>query len=76
MNKLKLDLETLAVDSFATSRSGIGRPGTVQAHQASAVSACGCENTVFTTRCYDRDGDGQWDSYEPGPSDYGCSQQN
>ncbi|HYH81453.1 MAG TPA: hypothetical protein VEX86_16740 [Longimicrobium sp.] len=43
MNKLKLDMEMLAVDSFATAALG-GDEGTVQAHEAPTYpyETCGC----------------------------------
>lgn len=43
MKKLRLDVETLAVDSFATAR-GAGRDGTVQGHEAPTYPyyTCGC----------------------------------
>ena len=43
MKKLKLDVEALAVDSFATAR-GEDRSGTVQAHEAPThpYASCGC----------------------------------
>ncbi|HEX8905164.1 MAG TPA: hypothetical protein VF771_10005 [Longimicrobiaceae bacterium] len=41
MDKLKLNLDTLRVDTFATSREGAER-GTVNAHMTNGTNTCFC----------------------------------
>jgi hypothetical protein len=58
MNKLKLDLDQLTVESFNTDASGIARRGTVQAHSEICVPTRGeftCGDTCDTCNntCYD-----------------------
>jgi len=78
MKKLKLDLDNLNVDSFQTSRPVGNHRGTVRANDQSEISACGCQNTVFTTRCQDTDGDTVPDYFTPGPGQtvFRCTQEN
>jgi hypothetical protein len=79
MQKLKLNLDTLAVDSFVTARDTPRADGTVHGHQVSAVTNCGCQSTIFSTGCYDLDGDTVYDYFAPnGPvqSDFGCTHEN
>jgi hypothetical protein len=79
MQKLKLDLDTLRVDSFETAREASKADGTVHGHQMSAVSNCGCASTVFSTGCYDLDGDTVYDYFAPGgprQSEVGCTHVN
>jgi hypothetical protein len=60
MNKLKLDLDQLTVESFNTDASGIARRGTVRAHSDLCAATflpqitCGdtcdtCNNTCYNT---------------------------
>jgi hypothetical protein len=51
MNKLKLDLDQLTVESFDTDASGIARRGTVRAHShlcAPTIADLTCLNTCDT----------------------------
>jgi hypothetical protein len=50
MNKLRLDLEDLAVSSFVPREDDAARPGTVQAHEVTALLAPTRRNTCQT--CY------------------------
>lgn len=79
MKKLKLDLDSLRVDTFHTSRTVAKAEGTVRAHQITAPTACGCVSTVFTMACYDYDGDTIWDYFAPGTtpqSEFACTNVN
>jgi hypothetical protein len=50
MKKLKLQMEDLAVESFATA-SAAGPRGTVEAHNTFRGSTCGAENTCGPQTC-------------------------
>lgn len=50
MKKLKLAMEELAVESFATSAESRGR-GTVEAHNTFRGNTCGAENTCGPETC-------------------------
>jgi hypothetical protein len=56
MKKLMLDVETLAVDSFATGDAGGGR-GTVRGHDTRITEFCNtkqtCQYTVCGTVCFE-----------------------
>jgi hypothetical protein len=50
--KLRLDTESLKVESFAAEPAANGR-GTVQAHESGAVSDCVCPFSAPWTNCTD-----------------------
>jgi hypothetical protein len=53
MNKLKLNLDQLTVESFNTDASGIARRGTVQAHSDFCVRTDNCVLTWGELTCGD-----------------------
>ncbi|HEX8696687.1 MAG TPA: hypothetical protein VF746_29990 [Longimicrobium sp.] len=61
--KLSLDLEALAVDSFATSK-GDGEKGTVRAHDEDMdAPACTCQGTCLCPTAYYHCGTGPFTIY-------------
>lgn len=79
MHKLKLDLDTLRVDSFHTAQAPAER-GTVQANQdtlqCSAVTACYCNSTIFSWSCQDANTDTIPDPEGPRISQFTCTHEN
>lgn len=79
MQKLKLDLDTLKVDSFQTAQTS-GMRGTVQANQnsynCSAVTACNCPSTIFSMTCVDANTDTIPDPEGPRISQFTCTHEN
>lgn len=79
MQKLKLDLDTLNVESFQTAQTPEER-GTVQGNQdsyyCSAATACNCNSTIFTWSCQDANTDTIPDGEGPRISQIGCTNEN
>lgn len=79
MQKLKLDLDTLRVDSFQTAQTAAER-GTVQANQdsynCSAATACNCNSTIFSWSCQDANTDTIPDGEGPRHSQFTCTHEN
>lgn len=80
MQKLKLNLEALSVDSFETTRGQAMVRGTVQANQGSAqcsaVTACYCQSTIFSFSCQDANTDTIPDPEGPRISQFTCTHEN
>ena len=52
MSKLKLEIETLAVDTFHATPADAEAPGTVEAFEISLIQdTCGCNNTSRKMPC-------------------------
>ena len=80
MQKLKLDLDSLHVDSFETSHASATPRGTVEANQdsayCSAATACNCNSTIFTWSCQDANTDTIPDGEGPRISQISCTHEN
>jgi hypothetical protein len=80
MQKLKLNLESLNVDSFETTRGGASLQGTVQGHQdtlnCSAVTACNCNSTIYSWSCVDANTDTIPDPEGPRRTQFACTNEN
>jgi len=68
MRKMRLDLEHLAVESFATTDGGAGKRGTVQARAASGD----CLRTLYQAECISLTGDLECRCVHTEANQYSC----